>query len=181
MTFKVRKAAVRKWPVTVTFLDGDDAGNVTEQRFTFVAHFKPLTEKQYKEVDAKVEAEFPLPKPLPPAEEGSMEVREAPAPPGNDYRQARHAFFFSLLLCGWGNEVTDEAGLPIPFSTEALTEIITGPDSDPIVMGLFIAYGQFRRGEAPAKNSPTSPVPGAAGSEVLASPATSSAALSPTT
>lgn len=78
----------------------------------------------------------------------------------------RNAAIFSRVLTGWGAEVRDENGASIPYSAEALSALVTGPDGRAVSVGINEALGQIRFGVAPQKNDATSPVPGPAPGEV---------------
>lgn len=146
MAFKVRKTEYRAWPVTVKLLESDVLGIVTETEQTFVGHFKAISEAKHQSIIEALDAAYPLP--------AGQERLDMPAV------LRRNADYFSRLLVGWGPEVADENGAPLPFSVEALTAMITGPDGLAISAALSRAANELRFGIAPAKNSLTSPAPG---------------------
>lgn len=146
MAFKVRKLNHRPWPVTVKLQEGDAAGNVVETAQTFVVHVRPFTEAEHADMMVALDAAWPLPEGRDRLDLKSILVRNA------DY--------FARLVVGWGPEVTDEAGLPLPYSSEALTALVTGPDGLALSAALNQAVNELRFGIAPAKNSATSPMPG---------------------
>lgn len=161
MTFKVRKTAYRAWPVTVLLQEGDAAGNVIEVAQRFVVHFRPFTEAEHQDIVDALEKAFPLP--------------EGKERHGIDIALQRNAEYFFRLLAGWGAEVTDESGQPIPYSAEALADLVTGPDGLAVSAGLVRAVNELRFGVAPEKNSSPSVAPGDS------SAATGGATSSPTT
>lgn len=150
MGFIVRKTAHRAWPVTVKQAVGLADGSVVESTSSFVAHFSAFSEAELEAAKAAAEAAFPLP-------EGSAADAIPPLP----LTLQRAATLYAGLLVGWGPEVTDEAGTPLAFSVDALRALVTGPDGYAVMQGIGQALGELRFGVAPAKNSPTSPVPGA--------------------
>lgn len=144
MSFRIRQVDYRPWPVTVTLLSSDEAGNVTEQKHTFVGHFGDFNEASY---DALVrEAET-----LHPKRDGQQDTV-------NTLKHNAHVF--CGVLIGWGAEVTDDNDKPIPFTKERLTGLVTGKDGIAISNGINQAVNQLRFGIAPEKNSLTSPEPG---------------------
>jgi hypothetical protein len=161
MTFKIRKLDHRAWPVTVTFQECDAQGVVTEVEQTFVAHWKPVTEKERKAITAAVDSAHPLP-------EGDPRY-------DIDALLARNADYFARLVVGWGPEVLDETGAPKSFSATALTALITGTDGLAFSSALVRADNEIRYGLAPLKNSKPSPAPGetsGAGEGAISSPTT---------
>jgi hypothetical protein len=145
MSFTLRKLKYRPWPVTVKLLESDDAGQVVESEFNFVAHFKPFSEAEIKAlaertIDAKVDGEKK-------EERAIAELLE------------KNHEFFSPLLDGW-SKVVSEAGEPLPYHDETLHAMVTGPDGMAISAGLHNAIREIRFGVAPAKNLPTSAAPG---------------------
>ena len=167
--FKVRKLGYRPWPVTVTLMDCNESGEVTELKQTFVGHFAMLPEKEITAISDQVfgseektgDDSAPAPKPL---SETLSEMLE------------KNAKFFCKMLVGWGKEVVDENKTPIPFSAEALTTIVTGPDGIAFSAGINRAIFEFRHGIKPEleKNSPASPVDGPKTAEAEASETASS-------
>jgi hypothetical protein len=148
MAFTVRKIKHRPWPVTIIQQLAAGDGSVAEVSSTFMVRWKPFTEKQLKEIHDELDKRFP------PPEEGKV----APM----DQALERAAAFYPQLVCGWGDEVKDEDGIPLPYTEQTLADMITGPDGAAISAGLGAALMQIRFGVAPAKNSPTSPEPGQA-------------------
>jgi hypothetical protein len=148
MGFKVRKTDYRAWPVTVRLQECDAAGNVAEIEQTFVAHFKPFSEAENAQIVAEIEQRYP-----PRAEGEPVNLSET---------LKRNAMYFGRVIVGWGPEVTDDSGVPLKFSQEALAQLITGPDGLAISAALSHAVGQLRYGIAPAKNLNASPSPGEA-------------------
>lgn len=148
---KYRKLDHRPWPVSVGFLDCDEAnGEVTETEQTFIAHFKPFSEAELlaarrqvfgDEADAAVKATLDE---MPVARYAELE-----------------AAFFCALVTGW-SKVTDEIGSHVPYSGAALTALCTGQDGPAFRRGFNRAISQIRFGVAPAKNAGTSPSPGPA-------------------
>lgn len=145
MSFTPRKLAYRPWPVTVTYQECDDAGQVSEIKQTFVAHFIPFSEEKIEELIAEANKKHPA------ADEGSVSLAT---------QLLRNGYVFSSLIVGWGKEVRDELNKPIPFSPELLCSWVTGHDGMLITNGINVALGQIRFGHAPEKNSKTSPEPG---------------------
>ena len=146
MAFKVRKLNHRPWPVTVKLQECDAQGNVVAIEQTFLAHWRPVAEAERQSITDALEQAYPLP--------DGKERHDLPA------ALRRNADYFGQLLVGWGPEVTDEAGQPLTFSTEALTALVTGTDGLAISAALVHADNEIRYGIAPTKNSKTSPVPG---------------------
>ena len=151
MALKYRRLSYRPWPVTVAFLDCDEAtGQVAETEQSFIGHFNACTEADLlaarrtifgNETDKKVKARL-----------DDMSVA--------DYA-ALEAGFFARLMCGW-SALTDEAGVVILYTEAGLAEICTGPDGAAFRRGINRAIAEIRFGMAPAKNSSTSPAPGLA-------------------
>ena len=161
MSFKIRKLDHRAWPVTVTLRECDAAGAVTEVEQTFVAHFRPTTEAAREAIVAAADAAHPIP-------EGGTHLDMAAM-------LARNATYFCSMLKGWGPEVVDADGVPVPFSPEALAAEITGPNGIAFSAALVQADNEIRFGIAPAKNSKPSRAPGAAsgaGEGAISSPTT---------
>jgi len=147
MAFKVRKSESRRWPVTVKLLESDAAGVVVENEQTFVALWRPVTEAERVEIAKALEEKF-----------GGADAAKLTAAD----MLARNADYFGRLLVGWGDEVVDESGQPIPFSVERLTEMITGLDGLAISAALNQADLEIRLGFGARKNASTSPAPGEA-------------------
>lgn len=145
MAFRVRKIEHRPWPVAVKMLSGTPDGEVVETVATFVAHWRPFTEKEFADLLTEAEVTYPV-------------SGDAPLTYGT--LLLRNAHLFSGLMVGWGPEVVDEAGQPIPFSREALVSMVTGPDGLALSAGIHASLYQLRHGFAPEKNSNASPVPG---------------------
>lgn len=164
--FKIRKVAYRAWPVGVILLESDAAGNVTELTQRFVAHFKPMSEADYDALAAELDKTFPP----------EADVTDRPM----SCTLKRNAWYFSRLLVGWGDEVRDENGSPVPFSESTLKALLASPDGLAFSNALVQANNQIRCGVAPEKNSPTSVVSGGDSSAGEVSISTS-AAPSPTT
>lgn len=146
MAFRIRQTSYRAWPVTVLLQECDAQGVVAETRQTFVGHFKAFAEAQHQAMIEALDARYPLP-----AEQDRLDLPTV---------LRRNADYFGQLLTGWGPEVTDDGGTPLPFTAEALTAMITGPDGLAISAALSRAVSEIRFGVAPAKNSLTSPAPG---------------------
>lgn len=146
MAFTIRRLPYRPWPVTVAQLVSDEAGEVQEVKQTFVAHFRPFTESEYEQLEKDGEAKFPAP----------ADAAGAPLP----LILQRNAKLFTALIVGWGKEVQDESGKPIPFSAKTLDAMVTGEDGLPISAALHLALQQLRYGVAPEKNLPISAAPG---------------------
>ena len=155
MAFTVRKTAHRPWPVSITLLDSDDAGNVKEVVNTFVGHFRPFTEDEFDAAYKAAIAAYPVPER---ADVTDTEKTDEQTP--IKIVLLRNAAIFSELMVGWGAEVRDEQGQSIPFSAAALTALVTGPDGLAVSRGINAAISQFRFGYAPAKNDLTSPAHG---------------------
>lgn len=166
MTFKIRKLDYRAWPVTVSLQECDDNGAVTEIEQTFVAHWKPVTEADRKAIEAEVDKVHPLPKPATDVARQtiSADPGEAPAADGGrlnlEALLARNADYFARLVVGWGPEVKDDAGQPVPFDVATLKALITGPDGLAFSTALVRADNEIRYGLAPAKNFKPSPAHG---------------------
>lgn len=179
MSFIVRKTKHRAWPVTVNQPACSDAGEVTETKATFVAHFAPFTEAEIEAAIAQAKKDHPAPKVKVPPFDGIVEKtgefveEEGPVP--MSLSLVRNAQVFSRVVVGWGSEVKDEAGQSIPFSVDVLKELVTGPDGV-LVSGAFNrALFELRYGIAREKNSSASPAPGgdsAPAEAVTNSPAT---------
>lgn len=146
---KYRKAGYRAWPVTVTLHLCDEAsGAVVEEKACFVAHFTHFSEAGYVAALERAKA-------------------AVPAPEGADGERlpiylalARNAHLFAALMCGWGGEVVDDDGNPLPYSAEALAALVTGADGLAVSAGISNAIAQIRFGQAPEKNLNPSPSPG---------------------
>jgi hypothetical protein len=196
MALRVRKDGVRKWPVTVKTKVGDDAGNVAEVEQTFVAHWKAITEAERRQILEELDLAFGS---RPTADAVLADVVGIVGDPdgaGRDPRDVlvrvarvmrrmeeesaeavleRNAVYFGRLLAGWGDEVVGEDGQSIPFSADALHQLITGLDGNAISRALIEADNQIRYGMAPRKNASTSPAPGeasGAGEAATSSPTT---------
>lgn len=165
MTFIVRKLKFRPWPVTVAQQDCAADGTVTQTESTFVGHFAPFTEEQFQALADAGDAAYPVPPKVDGEPKKSRDMKDM---------LARNALIYAGLLVGWGAEVRDEGDQPLPFSAEALTALIVGPDGLAISTGLNKALDEIRFGMAPAKNLPTSPAPGPAPAAVEAAPASTS-------
>lgn len=170
MVLRVRKAAYRAWPVTVKLAESNEQGEIVDIEHTFVAHWKPISEKQRRQLVAELDKKFPpIPGPASPPEKCPHCGEALPTPaPGNagkpqelDLVLERNAAYFAERLCGWGPEVQDEAGNPLPFSAEALADLVTGEDGLAISAALNLADIDLRYGLGARKNSPTSAAPGA--------------------
>lgn len=158
MAFTVRKTTHRPWPVSITLLESDAAGNVQEVVNTFVGHFSPFTEDEFDAAYKAAKALYPVPDNADDAGESRTEKTDESTP--IKIVLQRNAAIFAEVMVGWGPEVRDEQGQSIPFSTAALTALVTGPDGLAVSKGINAAINQFRFGYAPAKNALTSPVPG---------------------
>jgi len=183
MSFVVRKTKNRAWLVVVDQQLCDDDGKITEIKQTFVGQFGPFTEQEFEDLIDASEKEYPWPKPLAtapmplPAETAEKIVllpakREAPP---LSVTLSRNAYVFCRLMKGWGKEVVDEDKQPIPFSTAALTGMVTGQDGYAISGAINRALGEMRFGRASEKNLSASLAPGASSVPVEAetsSPAT---------
>lgn len=158
----VRKSRLRPWPVTVRLQECDEAtGAVTEIQSTFVLLFTPFTEEEYHAVVSEGGDEIPPEEQariaaLPPAEAAAALLGRLPPPHEILARNARR---YPRLIGGWSG-VTDENGQPIAYSAAALAELVTGPDGMAVSRAINLAIDQIRRGEAPRKNSSTSPEAG---------------------
>ena len=164
MAITIRKTQYRAWPVSVKQPVCDDNGVVTEAVATFVAHFAAFTEAEFEASIAEAERSFPTQDKVAPAADAevSTEPPKEAVPPPLSLSLLRNAHVFRSLIAGWGREVKDEAGVSIPFSSDALTSLVTGPDGVAVSAGINRAMFELRFGVAPAKNSPASPEPGAA-------------------
>lgn len=152
-----RKAGHRAWPVTVSLMVcAEETGLVTRSDHSFIAHFTIFSESDYRAAFAAAKVAVPAP-------EGGD---DDDLPLGVGLK--RNADLYSRLICGWGPEVVDPAGASVPYSVEALTEFVTGPDGMAISAGINSAITELRLGIAPAKNLQTSPSPGPTADEVEA-------------
>lgn len=186
MSFTLRKLKYRPWPVTVKLLEGNEAGEVSESEFTFVLHFKPFSEAEFKdaleatEASEASEAEKALP-----TNDDKTTVADAEPVAATDSEKPverpiaqlleKNSKLFVRLTEGWGKVLTED-GSPAPYSPEALRALVRGPDGLAVSAGIHRALNELRFGIAPAKNLPTSAAPGpvpAAGEVVTNSPATS--------
>lgn len=161
--FTLRKLKHRPWPVTVKLLEADETGEVKEVEFTFVLHFSPFTEAEFRVAhDETVGQDAPVADGAKAADRPIALLLEM------------NSKLFARLVEGWA-KVNDEAGNPVPFSAEALRALIVGQDGLAVSAGIQRALSELRFGLAPAKNSPTSVVPGqspVAAEAVMNSPAT---------
>lgn len=185
MAYTVRKLPHRPWPVTVTLQRGADDGTVAQESFTFVGHWKVCSEKERKalltemievfeakERAAQVVPEAALQEIAAAVDARSVALQRADEALGERARTLEaNAWYFARRLVGW-KLVLDEAGAPIPFSVEMLTELITGEDGFAFSSGLIEADQALRLGTAPEKNSATSPAPGPAGEVASPTPST---------
>lgn len=142
--FIVRKLKHRPWPVVVKLQSTNEHGEIVVTEHRFVAHFSAFTEAEYKAI--------------------LDELTAADATPAQDLPIAdlleRNVALFSRLIVGWGNEVRDEAGQPLPYNIDQLRQLVTGPDGMAISAAINVALAEIRFGAASAKNSPTSAAPG---------------------
>lgn len=166
--FVPRKLRHRPWPITVTLQELGADGEIVEVQHTFIGHFRAFSEAEYKALIDELNGVTPV------ADGAAAEPAE-PAKTPADMPLAeilkRNARLFGDLLVGWG-EVEGEDGLPIPFDSEALAAMVTGPDGLAISAGINTALMEIRFGKAAVKNSQTSAKPGPGLAEVT--PATSS-------
>lgn len=152
MAFTLRKLKYRPWPVTVTLVESDEAGVVSENKLVFVVHFNPLSE-------ADIKAAF------------DEEVGEEKLAAGGDDAKPversvalileKNSRLFARFICGW-SKVQDEEGVAVPFSPAALHALIVGPDGLAVSAGLQTALNELRFGLGAAKNSQNSVEPGQA-------------------
>lgn len=172
MSFILRKLKHRPWPVTVKLLDANEAGEVSENEFTFVLHFKPFTEAEFK---AALDALNDEKAPAAAGEQAPAADAEKPVDRPIAATLEKNSQLFAQLVDGW-NKVLDEAGQPVPYSPDALRALVIGPDGMAVSTGIHRALTELRFGLAPAKNLPTSAAPGpspAAAEVATNSPATS--------
>lgn len=166
--FVPRKLRHRPWPISVTLQELGADNQVVEKTSTFIGHFKPFSEGEYKALVDEINGVSP------PPEEAEAAPAEPVKPPA-DLALAevleRNAKLFGSLLGGW-EQVNDEDGNAMLFSTEALAAMVTGPDGLAISAGINTALMEIRFGKAAVKNSQTSAKPGPGLAEVT--PATSS-------
>lgn len=155
--FTVRKLKYRPWPITVALQMLGEDDEVVEHKHTFIGHFAPFSEEKFKAVWDEVSA---AKKDAVANETGDVEHVEEPkgAPALHEVLQ-RNAVVFSRILVGW-EKVRDEEGADIPFSHEALTAMVTGPDGLAISAGISNALHEIRFGKVGVKNSNTSAKPG---------------------
>lgn len=152
---KYRKAGYRAWPVEVTLQQCDETtGEVTAVTIQFVVHFKLFSEDDYLAAVSAAEKALLQPK------------GETPEQLTWALALRRNAHVLSALVVGWGPEVVGDDDQPLVFSPESLTDLVTGVDGRSISAGFMTALLQLRYGTAPAKNSPTSPLPGQGSGEV---------------
>lgn len=156
MSFTLRQLKYRPWPVTVKLLEADAAGEVSAHEFTFVLHFKPFTEAEFKAALEAAGDEKPL---ASDAEPVPVADSEKPAERPISLLLEKNSQLFARLVDGWG-KVLGEDGQPAPYSPEALHALVTGPDGLAVSAGIHRALNELRFGIAPAKNSPTSAAPG---------------------
>lgn len=153
----IKKTAFRRWPVTVTRPECDDAGNLTTVSYSFIVHWAPFTEAQLKTIFDQLDIDHPAPQP-PKDAQGNV-TGDAP-PMDNAALLARAAALHRQLVVGWGPEVCNENGGPVPFTPGMLTEMITGDDGLFMAGAFNTALFELRHGVAPAKNLPASPATG---------------------
>jgi hypothetical protein len=154
--FKIRKVAHRRWPVVVKQLVCDESGQVAEVESTFVATFLPFTEARLLGLESLAQEVHP---------------DDTANGPSIAVTLRRNADTFAALIAGWGPEVTDDAGQPVPFTEAELRQLVTGPEGVSLSTALHTALGQLRFGVAPAKNAPTSLAPGLTPAAVEVTPA----------
>ena len=181
MSFVVRKTKHRAWPVTVKQPMCDEAGVVTETEATFVAHFAPFTEAEIEAAIETAAKDHPVPGELIAGEQVSEDGSTKPLPEVKNIPMSvsliRNAAVFRRVVVGWGPEVKDETGVSLPFSADALTALVTGPDGIAVSGAFNRALFELRYGVARQKNLSASPAPG--GNSVPAEAATSLPATSP--
>lgn len=166
MTFRMRKAGSRPWPVKFTLLDSNEEGEVAPIEQGFIGFFVPFNEQQYDDIIAEEERKFfgidaAIVEANATAGESLAVIPQAPPigerPP--HVTLALNARIFARFMNGW-SKVMDADGNPIAYSTAALAELVTGPDGMAISVGINQALAQIRFGIAPAKNAQASPAPG---------------------
>lgn len=144
--FKIRRPQTRAWPVTVLLLSCCAAsGAIVETAQTFIAQFKSFSEKEFAAAVEAANVAHPL--------------AAGETSPSMALMLQRNAHLFAALIVGWDG-VNAEHGAPMAFSVAALTELVTGPDGVTLSRGINDALNQLRFGNAPEKNSSTSPAPG---------------------
>ncbi len=143
--FKIRKINHRPWPVTIALKTCDDDGEFSESQQVFIAHFRAFREADLIEHVKAAEAAHPTP-------DGGDELPVA-------LLLRRNAHLFCALIEGW-RDIGDDEGAAIPYTPDALTALVTGPDGLAVSTGLNQAVAEIRFGIAPKKIAPTSPAPG---------------------
>jgi hypothetical protein len=156
MSFTLRQLKYRPWPVTVKLLEADETGEVSEHEFTFVLHFKPFSEAEFKAAFEASDAEK-----APAADAEAVPVADSEKPAGQPVALLleKNSKLFARLVDGWGKVLTED-GPPAPYSPEALQALVIGPDGLAVSAGIHRALNELRFGVAPAKNLPTSAAPG---------------------
>ncbi|HJW23758.1 MAG TPA: hypothetical protein VJ576_02580 [Rhodocyclaceae bacterium] len=152
------------WPVTVRM--PATGGGFVDRRFT--ARFRVLSEEGHKALFSSPDA----------AKAGGQE--------GAEKAEAEKELVLSEVLqdnaerlpkivVGWGEDVTDPQGRPVPFSVSTLQALITGPHGAAISKGFWQAVNEIRYGLAPAGGASlgNSAPPSATGSDSTAGAVTS--------
>lgn len=157
--FVPRKLRHRPWPIHVTLQELGADGEIVEKTHPFIGHFRPFSEEEYKALVDELNGVLPVAEAAEGADAAPAEPVKTPADMPLADVLKRNARLFGSLLAGW-DQVKDEDGNAIPFSTDALTALVTGPDGLAISAGLNVALMEIRFGKAGAKNSQTSAKPG---------------------
>jgi hypothetical protein len=132
--FVVTSAPV-PWPVDVRVPAA--GGEFVTQRFT--ALIKVLSEAEYQTLLA-----VPEPAPAKPAPDAPA----APAAPEKTEKEhlEDNAQLFPSFIAGWGTDVQTPDGKPVPFSVQALKDVVTGPHGKAVSAGLWHAVYEVRHG-----------------------------------
>lgn len=93
MKFVLTREHVYPWPITVALPNPDKPGEIVEQKFTMTFRAMPLDE----------------------AEKLDAEISALPA----DQQAARQYDMMRKVAQGWDDQVVDDAGKPVPFSSDA--------------------------------------------------------------
>lgn len=149
MQFIVPEISNRPWPVTVEMQQCNaETGEVSEVQQKFVAFFGDWDTKRLDELRAEGREKFPLP-------EGANEDN-----PPLSVLLARNAWLLPQLIDGWGPEVKNTQGSPVPYDKALLATMLRSRDGLPLSIGLWAAVQQINVGLPAIKNAVTSPAPG---------------------
>ena len=150
--YAARKINHRPWPVKVILQDFDGKA-IVESEHVFVGYFKAFSEDDFAQVLKQVDG-------------NGGDVAERLKSMSLAESLERNARIFEQLMVGWA-EVMGGDGNPLPFSTGALRDEVTGPHGLAVSAAINVALAELRFGAASAKNSQTSASAGLAPAGVV--------------